>query len=96
MPTPTETTSSTFTPPLTRHEPHGFIDIGEELPHSQSMTSDELRALAARWRAIQDPADLVRAQRIARALDWLADYREPRPRSRLDELGERISGWMGL
>lgn len=96
MPTPIQSMSSTFAPPLTRPVPHGPISIGDDLPQSQAMTSEELRLLAARWRAIQEPDDLVRAERIARALEWLADYREPAPRTRLEELGERISGWMGL
>lgn len=96
MPMPIQTTSSTFAPPLTRPLPHGPINIGDELPPSQSMTSEELRMLAAQWRAIQEPDDVMRAQRIARALEWLADYREPIPKSRLGELGDRISGWMGL
>mgnify|MGYP003588702116 FL=1 len=100
MPTtssPIETSSSSYAPPLTRYEPHGRIDIGDdELPQSLAMNSEQLRELAAQWRAIQDPDDIARARRIARALDWLAEYREPPPRTPMEELGARISGWMGL
>ena len=96
MPTSLEIMSSTFAPPLTRLEPRGALSIGDELPQTQVMTSAELRALAAQWRAMQAPDDLVRAERIARALEWLADYREPSPKTRLEELGDRLSGWMGL
>lgn len=96
MPTPIETMSSTFAPPLTRSEPQGAISIGDELLLTQAMTSAELRMLAAQWRSIREPDDVMRAEKIARTLEWLADYREPWPKSRLEELGERISLWMRL
>ena len=96
MPTPIETTPSAFAPPLTRLAPRGLIDIGDDAPRSQAMDSAQLRTLAAQWRSVRDLDDRARAERIARALEWLADYRAPPPRSRLEELGERISGWMGL
>ena len=88
--------SSAFSPPLTRFVPNGLLSIGEESLQSLAMTSAELRALAGQWRAVQDPAEVERAERIARALEWLADYRDPKPRTRLEELGDRISAWMGL
>ena len=97
MPTPLlDLMSSPFSPPLTHFVPDGGIGIGTAPSRGQVMTCAELRALARQWRAVQPPEDVERAARIACALEWLADYREPKPRSHLEELGARISGWMGL
>ena len=88
-------TSSTFTPLLTRSASNGPTNISDELPQALSMSSAELRILAAQWR-LHDLNEPARGERIARALEWLADYREPKPRTRLEELGARLSDWMGM
>ena len=96
MPTPLDVMRSPFSPPLTHFVPDGAINLGDELSRTQVMTCAELRALASQWRAVRAPEDIERATRVACALEWLANYREPKARTRLEELGERISGWVGL
>ena len=97
MPSTLDLMSATFAPASASHfVATGPASVGDDLVLSRAMTSAELRRLAAHWRATRDADDAERADRVANALEWLADHREPRPMSRLRQLGERISGWMGL
>lgn len=63
------------------------------------LNSQELRELAGQWRTRHDPRDpheAERAEKIATVLEWLALQREPKPKTRLQAMGERISAWVGL
>lgn len=67
-------------------------------PRPRVLTPSELRALAGEWRMKRDPHDAERAEKIACVLEWLAARREPppKPKTRLQVVGERISAWVGL
>lgn len=98
MPLDIEDTASPFFPRPVAHLALRLpLDVDDSPGLTQAMSASELRVLAAHWRAsCQADGDTQRTERVARVLEWLAERREPPPRSRLEVLGERVSGWMGL
>lgn len=60
------------------------------------LSSAELRELAGQWRSNHEADDAERAEKVARVLEWLANHREPKRRTRLQVVGDRISSWVGL
>jgi len=60
------------------------------------LTSAQLLEVAAKWRAHAMEGD-PRAEIVVRTLEWLAEHRAPKPKkTRLQRVGERISGWVRL
>mgnify|MGYP003588509348 FL=1 len=82
--------------PLAQFAPTAPAGLGDDVTLPRMLTSAELRQLAAQWRDTCDADDTARAEKVAAVLEWLADRREPQPRTRLQALGDTVSGWLGL
>lgn len=88
--------SSHLAQPLSQFAPTAPAALGEDAALPRLLTSAELRELAAQWRTTCDADDTARAEKVAAVLEWLAEHREPRLRTRMQALGDRVSGWLGL
>jgi len=89
---PSATAHSIQTPPAPTVERRD----GDGGLRPRALSSAELRELAGQWRANRDADDAERAEKVARVLEWLANHREPKRRTRLQVVGDRISSWVGL
>lgn len=74
--------------------PLAQADVADS-PPVQRLTASQIRAAGAPWRARGRAGD-ESAQRVADALEWLAERRASEEPNSLKLLAGRISAWMGL
>ena len=74
---------------------HALAGVGASLVPGPRLTSKQLRAISATWRARAAAGD-DSANLVADTLDWVAEQRAKQEPPAIKVLARRISQWMGL